>query len=71
MVGIQKQDTSVMRLCLRLLRYTVGRWPGLLAVLATMLLTTGLNLLKPWPMKRVVDYVLEGKPMPARFAHAV
>ena len=71
MVGIQKQDTSMVRLCLRLLRYTVGRWPGLLAVLATMLLTTGLNLLKPWPMKLLVDYVLEGKPMPARFAHAV
>ena len=62
------QDTNVARLCLRLLRYAAPRWPGLLAVIATMLLKTGLDVLKPWPMKIVVDYVLGGKPMPLALA---
>ena len=35
---------------------------GLLLLLS--LLGVGLNLLKPWPLKLVVDYVLPGKPLP-------
>jgi ATP-binding cassette subfamily B protein/subfamily B ATP-binding cassette protein MsbA len=59
------------RLARWLLRYAVGRWRGLLAVLATALLTTGLNVLKPWPMKVLVDHVLGEKPMAADLVRAV
>jgi ATP-binding cassette, subfamily B, bacterial len=41
------------------------RSPGALgAVIATLLLKTGLDVLKPWPMVFLVDYVLQGKSRP-------
>jgi ATP-binding cassette subfamily B protein/subfamily B ATP-binding cassette protein MsbA len=61
----ERINASMIKLCLRLMRYAARRWGGLLAVLATMLLTTGLNVLRPWPMKILVDNVLNGKPLPA------
>jgi ATP-binding cassette subfamily B protein/subfamily B ATP-binding cassette protein MsbA len=38
---------------------------GLLAMLAPMHLKIGLDLLKPWPVKLLVDNVLDTKPLPA------
>ncbi len=40
------------------------RWPVLLA-LGQVFLAAGLELLKPWPLQIVIDYVLGHKPLPA------
>ena len=45
------------------LGYAFRRWPGLIAALSTMLVGIGLDVLKPWPMKFLVDHALMGKPM--------
>jgi ATP-binding cassette, subfamily B, bacterial len=59
--------TRIWELCAALLPYAKKRWPGLLSTL----LTTGVAVLKPWPMKVIVDYVLLAQPVPARLAEAV
>jgi ATP-binding cassette, subfamily B, bacterial len=41
------------------------RWKALLPVVATMLGGVVVTLLKPWPMKLVVDHVLTGERLPA------
>ena len=51
-----------------LIRYPARRWRWVLATLLTMLLQVGLDVLKPWPMKILVDHVLSGKPLPATLA---
>jgi len=56
--------TGVARLCLWSLGYAARRWPGLLTVVVMTLLKTGLEVLKPWPMKVLVDQVLSDKPAP-------
>jgi ATP-binding cassette subfamily B protein/subfamily B ATP-binding cassette protein MsbA len=40
---------------------------GLTAMLASMLLKIGFELLKPWPMKILVDNVLAGEPLPEEY----
>ncbi len=45
------------------LRYAARRTGPLLAVITSMLLKVGLDVLKPWPMVFLVDYVLRGKTM--------
>lgn len=62
---------GVTRLCLRLLRYAARRWTGLLVVLAIMFLKTGMELLKPLPMKLLVDNVLDQKPLPGVAARLI
>jgi ATP-binding cassette, subfamily B, bacterial len=57
-------DASILRLCRWLSRYALRRRRELAAVVATMLLTTGLALLKPWPMKVLVDNGIQGAPLP-------
>lgn len=42
-------------------RYARRRWRPMLAVLATLLLQSGLAILLPWPMKLLVDNVLGGQ----------
>src|SRR5687767_699057 len=64
-------DTSIVRLVRWVARYAFHRWPGLLAVLATMLLKIGLDVLKPWPMKVLVDHALGDRPLPASLAAAM
>jgi ATP-binding cassette subfamily B protein/subfamily B ATP-binding cassette protein MsbA len=61
-------DTSAVRLFTWLVSYALGRWSGLLAVLATMIAKIGLDLLKPWPMKVMVDYGLGDRPLPSSLA---
>lgn len=46
-------------------RFAVPHWRGLGAVVLLMLGTVGLELLKPWPLKLIVDNVLGGRPLPA------
>jgi len=56
-------DTSAVRLVKWLAGYALGRWQGLLAVLATMVGKIALDLLKPWPMKVLVDHGLNAQPL--------
>jgi ATP-binding cassette subfamily B protein/subfamily B ATP-binding cassette protein MsbA len=56
---------SATRLVRWLVRYALRRWNGLLAVLAIMLLRVGVDLLKPWPLKILVDNGLGEQPLPA------
>ncbi|MEO5802697.1 MAG: ABC transporter ATP-binding protein [Verrucomicrobiota bacterium] len=60
----QPPDVSMSRLCRWVMSYAFKRWPQLSAVLGAMLLKTGLDVLKPWPMVFLVDYVLQTKVMP-------
>jgi ATP-binding cassette subfamily B protein/subfamily B ATP-binding cassette protein MsbA len=55
----------------RLLRYVRPHWRGLAVVLATMALAIGLEVLRPWPTKLLVDQVLGQQPVPAAVADAV
>ncbi len=57
-------DLSLRRLCRWVLHYALRRPVPLLSVLVTMALQVGLNVLKPWPMVFLIDYVLGGKAMP-------
>ena len=54
-------DASVPRLVRWVLGYAWRRWRGLLAVVATMVAKIGVDLLKPWPLKVLVDYGLAGQ----------
>lgn len=65
-----RRTTSMTAFWRLLVRYALRRWPALLAVAATMLLQAGLEVLKPWPMKVLVDGVLDDKPLPPALARA-
>ena len=52
----------------RLLRYAKPHWRGLLVLIATMLANIGLDLLRPWPIKLVVDNVLGDSGLPGALA---
>src|SRR5947209_16918266 len=55
----------------RLLPYALARRRGLAVVLATMALAVGLEVLRPWPTKLLVDHVLGRQPLPEPVAAAV
>ncbi|MCX6904827.1 MAG: ABC transporter ATP-binding protein [Verrucomicrobia bacterium] len=57
-------EAGVFALCRWALGYGLRRKPVLLAALGAMLLKTGVDALKPWPMLFLVDYVLQTKVMP-------
>jgi len=48
----------------RLARYVRPHGGSLAGVLALMALCVGLDALRPWPMKWVMDHVLAGRPLP-------
>ena len=50
---------------IRLSRYAIPQSKGLALLAALMLAAIGIDLLKPWPMKFIVDNVLRGAPLPA------
>jgi len=58
-----KSDLSLPRLCRWVLQYAARRRAPLLAVLFSMLVKVGLDVLKPWPMVFLVDHVLQTKVM--------
>ncbi len=68
---MKSQSRSAVQVCLWLLGYAARRPTGLLAVLATMLMGTGMSVIRPWPLKIVVDYVISGQTMPAGLSSAV
>ena len=49
---------------IRLTRYVRPQSGGLTAVLALMLAGVGLDVLRPWPMKWIIDHLLAGRPLP-------
>src|SRR6476660_6413130 len=59
-----KPGLSLARLCRWVLQYAARRRGPLLAVLLSMLVKVGLDVLKPWPMVFLVDHVLQTKLMP-------
>lgn len=56
---------------LRLLRYAKPHWGGLLVMFGTMGLSIGLEVLKPWPTKLLIDQVLDTKPLPPALQSAL
>jgi ATP-binding cassette, subfamily B, bacterial len=52
------RDTSTLRTCGWLAGYAWHRWRGLLAVIAIIFARIALDLVKPWPLKVIVDYGL-------------
>ncbi len=66
--NLSQPPIDVKRMCLWMLRYPLRRKLALSAVFATMLLGSGLRVLSPWPMKVIVDNVVETKPLPPTIA---
>jgi ATP-binding cassette, subfamily B, bacterial len=56
---------------LRLLKYLRPHKRALAVVLLTMALSVALDVLRPWPMKLLVDQVFGGQPIPARLGDIV
>jgi ATP-binding cassette subfamily B protein len=54
-----------MKRQLRLLHYVRPHWRGLTVVLLMMVLHVGLSLLRPWPLKFLLDDVLHQQEVPA------
>jgi ABC-type multidrug transport system fused ATPase/permease subunit len=51
--------------------YALRRWLALAAVILALLSKVALDVLKPWPMLCLVDYVLQTKAMPAWVARLI
>ena len=66
-----KLDLGPLGLCAWVLPYAFRRWEQLLIVLITTLLRIGLNVLRPWPMALLIDYVLRKTPKPPWLARLV
>lgn len=62
---------TVVRLCRWTLGRALRRRGSLAAVSAAMLLKIGVDLLKPWPMVFLIDYVLRGRAMPPELTQFV
>ena len=62
---------SMRQLCLWALSYALRRRSALAVVMLTKFLEIGLDLLKPWPLKVLVDHSLQSEPMPPGLAAAV
>lgn len=53
---------------LKMIRYALPEWRGVLLLAALTLAGIAANLLNPWPMKLIVDSVLEHQPLPTWLA---
>ena len=60
-----KPQLGLVRLCRWAFGYALRRRLPLAGVSVSMLLKIGLDVLKPWPMVFLIDYVLRGYTMPA------
>jgi ATP-binding cassette subfamily B protein/subfamily B ATP-binding cassette protein MsbA len=61
-------ELTLFRLCLWALGYAIRRFGALATVALSLLLKVGLDVLKPWPMVFLLDYILGKKVMPATLA---
>ena len=50
---------------LKLLRYAKPHWRGFVGMVTAALCGVGANLARPWPLKVLIDKVIDGKPIPA------
>ncbi len=50
---------------LKLLRYAKPHWRGFVGMVTAALCGVGANLARPWPLKILIDQVIDGKPIPA------
>ena len=66
--SVKNSKGSLLRLTSWATGYAVRRKGPLASVGTSMLFKTGLDLLKPWPMVFLVDYVLGGKILPTSAA---
>lgn len=71
MIKNPSPDLSFPRLCRWVTGYSLRHWPQMFAVLTVMILKSGLDVLKPWPMVFLVDYVLQTKIMPSWVSRVV
>ena len=55
----------------RLLKYLWPHWKDVGIVVITIAVATGLEVLRPWPTKILVDQVLGQQPVPASLAHVM
>src|SRR5262249_4042626 len=72
-VGFSSRQTSdsMARVCFWALGYALRRKIPLFAALAAMVLEIGLEVLKPWPLKILVDHGLNHQSTPAWLARAL
>src|SRR5262245_35388363 len=66
-----ERDLSLIGLCQWALGYAFRRKLPLAGVTVSMLLKVGLDILKPWPMVFLIDYVLRGDSLPAALSRFV
>ncbi len=66
-----KTGDGMTRLSMWALGYALRRKAFLLGLVATLLARIGLDALKPWPMKLLVDHILNNEPMSPAVANAV
>jgi len=59
-----KQCLSLLTVCRWAINYALRRYCLLLAVIGSRVAGVGLDMLKPWPLVFLVDYVLRGRHMP-------
>jgi ATP-binding cassette subfamily B protein/subfamily B ATP-binding cassette protein MsbA len=50
---------------LKLARYALPEWQGLLLIGTATVAAVGVKLLAPWPLKLIVDHVLTARPLPS------
>src|SRR4030095_3404614 len=62
----QHEDISVMKRTVR--SYLRPYWLTFVLALGQLLFISALELLKPWPLKVIIDNVLSGNPLPWGFA---
>jgi len=62
---------TLPRVCAWAMGYALRRWLPLLAVVGSLLLKVALDVLKPWPMVFLIDYVLRGQTMPTAVARLI
>jgi ATP-binding cassette subfamily B protein/subfamily B ATP-binding cassette protein MsbA len=60
----EPDEKGSFRRAARLLRYARPYWRGIAILLATMVVDIALDLLKPWPLKLVIDNILGHQPHP-------
>src|SRR5438552_16632684 len=58
-------EPGILELCLWSLGYAIRRKWRMAAVVGTILFNTALEVIKPWPMVFLIDYVLQDKTKPA------
>jgi ATP-binding cassette, subfamily B, bacterial len=71
MTAAQPIQLPLPRLCRWAMRVAWRRWPAFSAVVAAQSLRVGFDLLKPWPMVFLIDYVLRSAALPAPLARLV